>query len=490
MKEYGLADHWPQEVQQAAAAISPQIPLEGRTDLRAAAFVTIDGESAADFDDAVYCEQQGADAWRLWVAIADVSHYVQPGSLLDQEAARRGNSSYLPGNVIPMLPEQLSNGLCSLRPEEERLVLVCRMDIGADGRPRSYRFLEGVMRSQMRLSYTQVEGFYQHPGSQDSLPKGVRSSLEALGRLFDRQREARRKRGSLDLELAESVVVLKDQRVAAVQPVVRGVSHRVIEECMLVANVCAADFLARAKVPTLYRVHPVPQGENVQQLRNFLEWRGLQLKGGATPEVGHFQRLVDQLQGREDVAILQGLILRAMEKACYQERNGGHFALGYPAYLHFSSPIRRYPDLVVHRTIRYLLRDAQRRNPPPYDAPALEALGEHCSTTERNSDKAEWNAQKRLKCLYLRDHVGEEHKVRVSAVTAYGLFATLEKVLIDGLIPTSTLPKERYRFDADRQCLEARRSGKRFSLGDCIDVRIDAVDPAAGKIRLVPLAGG
>ncbi|MEX2964084.1 ribonuclease R [Microbulbifer sp. TYP-18] len=513
IRNYGLPHTWPAAVQLEVDAIPEEVEerhKKGRVDLRHLPLVTIDGEDARDFDDAVFCEMTADDSWKLLVAIADVSHYVHPGSALDQEAHSRGNSVYFPDFVLPMLPEKLSNGLCSLNPEVDRLCMVCEMHIGSDGKIRNFRFFEGVMRSYARLTYTQVG---QIVAERDNRSSGLRKQfaaltphLDNLHQLYRALRGARDRRGAIDFETTETRILFDPQRkIERIVPVTRNDAHKMIEEAMLAANVCAAQLMTLSGQPGLYRVHDVPKEEKLSNLREYLGELGLRLPGGAEPRPKDFQALLEQVEGRADAHIIQMMLLRSMNQALYQPENRGHFGLDYDSYAHFTSPIRRYPDLLLHRLLRWLIRNGsaneravaekvhavpgaealQREKITPYDTGAMVQLGEHCSMTERRADDATRDVVSWLKCEYLQDHVGEVYPGVISAVTGFGLFVELDQFYVEGLIHVSSLPKDYYRFEQAHQRLIGERSGQRYHLGDSVTVRVARVDLEERKVDFV-----
>ncbi|HEX6005271.1 MAG TPA: ribonuclease R, partial [Burkholderiales bacterium] len=402
----------------------------GRVDLRRLPLVTIDGETAKDFDDAVYCEA-ARDGFRLVVAIADVSHYVRHGDALDHEALNRGNSVYFPRRVIPMLPEKLSNGLCSLNPDVDRLCVACDMQIDARGEILSYRFYPAVMRSHARLTYTFVAGVLDAP---DAPRRHARllPHLKNLHGLYQRLAKARERRGAIDFETIETEMIFDERgKIERIVPVRRNDAHRVIEECMLAANVCASDFLRENGQPMLYRIHEGPTPEKLEVLREFLKGFGLSVTGGDAPHARDYARLLTRVKDRPDAQLLQTVMLRSLQQAVYSPDNVGHFGLAYESYTHFTSPIRRYPDLLVHRAIKAVL--GRKR----YEPGDWHELGAHCSMTERRADDATRDVAAWLKCYYMQDRIGESFEGSISAVTAFGVFVALDDVYVEGLVHIS-----------------------------------------------------
>ena len=469
----------PHEFGKAALAETRKLPdavrpedLKGRRDLRRLPFVTIDGETAKDFDDAV-CARRDGDGFRLWVAIADVSHYVRHGGALDTDARERGTSVYFPRRVIPMLPEKLSNGLCSLNPEVDRLAVACEMSIGPEGTVHAYEFFPAVIHSQARLTYTAVW---------EKLSRGRPDAKLAV--LYDCYRvlaRERARRGAIDFETLETRMEFDARgRIQRIVPEQRNDAHRLIEECMLAANVCAGAFLAQQNHPALYRVHDVPAPDKVAALRDFLAELGLQISGGERPKPKDYARLLERIRSRPDFGLLQTILLRSLKQAVYSPENLGHFGLAFDAYVHFTSPIRRYPDLVVHRAIKAAL--AGRR----YEGVDWNALGVHCSETERRADEASRDVENWLKCQYMQEHVGSAFEGRVTGVTAFGLFVTLDAYYVDGLLHVSELGRDYFRYDAARHQLLGERTGRRYRLADPIRVKLVRVDLERRKIDFVP----
>lgn len=512
LHNYNIPHEWPAELDAELEAIADEVEeadKRARVDLRHLPFVTIDGEDAKDFDDAVYCEplKKGGwrrlkGGWRLLVAIADVSHYVRPGSALDEEAWKRGTSVYFPGQVVPMLPEKLSNGLCSLNPDVDRLCMVCEMTVLPNGEIKDYQFFEAVMHSRARLTYTQVAGMIAQRDDPNSAVRArfseIVEHIDHLHDLYQALREARELRGAIDFETGETRILFDEHRkIEQIIPQVRTRAHMLIEECMLAANVCAASLLEKCKIPALYRVHNGPSEEKLERLREFLAELGLGLGGGLSPTPMDYQKVLAQVAGRPDAHVIQQVMLRSMSRAEYQPANEGHFGLNYEAYTHFTSPIRRYPDLLVHRAIRSLLRSRKRSRhllraegatplsaaeAYPYDQAWMEKAGEHTSFTERRADEATRDVETWLKCEYLLDKVGEEFTGVVSSVVGFGLFVELEDLFVEGLIHITGLPKDYYYFEAAHHRLVGERTRKVFRLGDRVRVRVTRVDLEERKV--------
>lgn len=504
IQAHGIPSVWPQEVI-AEAAVLPAEVAEGdklnRVDVRDQPFVTIDGEDARDFDDAVLCERRRG-GWRLCVAIADVSHYVKVNSALDMEARSRGNSVYFPDYVVPMLPEALSNGLCSLNPHVDRLCMVCEMTISDEGKITGYQFYEGVMHSHARLTYTKVGEILTGEGDAAAALreeyKSVVPQLESLHELYKCLRIARDERGAIDFETVETRIQFNAERkIERIIPVKRNDAHKLIEECMLCANVCSAKFLEKHNLVGLYRVHEGPTEQKLTNLREFLAELGLGLAGGSEPTSADYQHLMRSIQERSDTHMIQTVMLRSLRQAMYQVENRGHFGLGYEAYTHFTSPIRRYPDLLVHRAIRSIVRNdaptthvrrvegaevIPQRNIYPYSPSDMLVFGEQCSLTERRADEATRDVVSWLKCEYLRDQVGAVFAGHISSVTGFGLFVELNDLYVEGLVHITALPHDYYRFEAAQHRLVGERTRKVYGLGDELMVRVVRVDLENRKI--------
>ncbi|MCW5593657.1 MAG: ribonuclease R [Burkholderiales bacterium] len=453
--------------------------LKGRKDLRDLPFVTIDGETAKDFDDAV-CAVPLAKGWKLWVAIADVSHYVRPGDALDRDSQERGNSVYFPRRVIPMLPEALSNELCSLKPKVDRLTMVCEMEVSTSGTVRHYQFYPAVIHSHARLTYTRVAALLEGREPEPPIEKKLHPSIETLYAVFKALLGARAKRGAIDFDSVETQMIFDEHgKIERIVRVERNDAHRLIEECMLAANVCASDFLIANGQPTLYRIHEGPTPEKLEALRSMLKDFGLTLGGGDEPHAKDYAALLNRIKDQPYAGLLQTVMLRSLRQAVYSPENVGHFGLAYEGYTHFTSPIRRYPDLLVHRAIKAVLSGKT------YDAGDWNALGVHCSETERRADDATRDVETWLKCYFMQDHVGDEFEGTVSGVTGFGLFVTLDELFIDGLVHISDLGSDYFQFDQQRHLLRGERTGVRYQLGARVKVRVVRVDIETAKIDFV-----
>ena len=485
IRNHELPYTWPEEVKFEAAQWDPFVNSEmisGRTDLRHLPLMTIDGEDAKDFDDAVCCLPREKGGWVLYVAIADVSYYVRVNSALDKEAYLRGNSVYFPGRVIPMLPEELSNNLCSLMPLVDRLAMVCEMTIHPSGRIMRYQFYEAVITSKARLTYSQVHAMMEKNDKRvrERFPNLV-PHLTTLYDLFQTLHQARDKRGAIDFDLPETRIIYgKDRKIERIVPYERFDSHRVIEECMLCANICAARYLAKHKQAGLYRVHQGPTEEKLEDLRRFLHELGLKMAGHRDPVPADYAHILRVVKDRPDAHLIQMVLLRSMSQAVYSPDNKGHFGLAYDAYTHFTSPIRRYPDLLVHRAIKKILNTQDM-----LEEGFLAKAGEHCSMTERRADDANDEVISWLKCEFMLDKVGQEFAGVISGVTNFGIFVELKDVFVEGLAHISTLPEDYYQFDPLKHTLAGERSGRRFRLGDPVKVQVARVDLDQGQIDFV-----
>ena len=464
-----LAESYPKLVQES--------DFKGRIDLRELPLITIDGETARDFDDAVFAEPQGK-GWRLVVAIADVSFYVKPQDALDKCAFERGNSVYFPRRVIPMLPEALSNGLCSLNPEVERLCMVCDMQVDGAGVVKQFKFYPSVMRSKARMTYNQVFEILQNPTAELALEYAwLVPHLNDLYSVYQLMLSQREKRGAIEFETTETIMMFNEQgKIEEIVPSFRNEAHKLIEECMLAANVCAADFLAAHEHPALYRVHEGPTPEKLEALRTFMGEFGFGVGGGDSPHAKDYGKLIDRIRERPDAQLLQTVLLRSMQQAVYSPDNLGHFGLAYEAYAHFTSPIRRYPDLLIHRAIKAVL------NGDRYKAGDWSQLGEHCSMTERRADDATRDVTNWLKCFYMQDKIGEVFEGTVAAVTSFGLFVALDGVYVEGLVHVTELGNDYFHFDKARHEMTGERTAVRYRLGDRLTIKVVRVDLETAKI--------
>jgi ribonuclease R len=517
VRKYEVPHQFSPETLAQAAGLPEKIrPADhkGRIDLTDIALVTIDGEDARDFDDAVYCEPakigrvKAPNGWRLIVAIADVSHYVKPGEPIDLDAYERATSVYFPRRVIPMLPEKLSNGLCSLNPNEDRLAMVCDMLITDNGEIHAYQFFPAVICSQARFTYTEVAAILANTRGPEAARRAERvDDLLHLHGVYRALLKERARRGAVDFETVETQIISDENgHIEKIVPRVRTEAHKLIEEAMLAANVCSADFIARAKHPALYRVHEGPTPEKRALLQNYLKALGLGLSITDDPRPGEFQAIAEATKDRVDAAQIHMMLLRSMQQAIYTGSNSGHFGLAYEAYTHFTSPIRRYPDLLVHRVIKALLQGGRyrliagvsnpqppgRKAPPPVkglsaEEEQWEIAGVHCSVNERRADEASRDVEAWLKCRYMREHLGEEYAGTVSAVTSFGLFVLLDGLYVEGLVHITELGGEYFRFDEIRQELRGERSGVRYAIGSRLRVQVSRVDLDGRRIdfRLV-----
>ena len=488
VRVHGIPNEFSDKVIDEAASFSEDSiteELDNRKDLRALPFVTIDGEDAKDFDDAVYCEAR-KDGWKLYVAIADVSFYVQAGNELDKEAQWRATSVYFPGFVIPMLPENLSNGLCSLNPEIPRLSLVCEMVITADGEMQSYKFYKAVIQSHARLTYTQVaDAIVDNKVKARKSIGDLCKHLDELYLLFKSLLQQRIHRGAIDFHSTETKIEFgPDKKIIRIYPYVRNDAHRVIEECMIAANVAAAKFLTKRKFPGLYRIHEGPTATKLKELRQLLKMLGLHLPGGEKPEPKHYAELIKQVNQREEDRWIETMLLRSLSQAVYSPDNIGHFGLAHPFYAHFTSPIRRYPDLIVHRAISHLIAK-RKASTFMYTHNDLVLQGEHCSMAERRADEATRDAENTLKCEFMQDKVGKAFNGAITGITSFGLFVELSDMYVEGLVHISTLADDYYQFDPSRMTLEGELTHKTYRLGDTVNIIVNRVDVDERKIDFI-----
>jgi ribonuclease R len=487
---HGLPTDWPSGVEKQVRRLGKEVPAaakRGREDLRQLPLVTIDGADARDFDDAVFCEPAGK-GWRLYVAIADVAHYVERGSPLDEEARSRGTSVYFTRRVLPMLPEVLSNGLCSLNPRVDRLCMVCEMRVGRDGRVSRARFFEAVMRSQARLTYDEVAGMLR--GGDTTLRRKharLLPHLEDLNDVFHALLAARRRRGAIDFDIPEAYVELgEDRRIESISTYERNDAHRMIEECMIAANVSAARFLLRHEIPTLYRVHDKPAADRLEELKGFLATFGVPLPQARALRPQHFAEVLERVKGKPHGTLVETVLLRSMARAAYQADALGHFGLALAHYVHFTSPIRRYPDLLVHRAIKHVL-SGEGVERFPYSTKEMDALGKHCSATERRADDATRDAIAWLKCEFMRDKIGEAFEGVITGVTNFGVFVQLEDIFVEGLVHVTSLENDYYELDAKKHRLVGTRTNKIYQLAAPLRVRVLAVDMEQRRIDFAPV---
>jgi len=479
---------WPRtvlnEIEEYGDTVPPKAK-QGRTDLRDVDLVTIDGADARDFDDAVYCERSG-DGWRLLVAIADVSHYVKVGTGLDKEAVRRSTSVYFPDRVVPMLPEVLSNGLCSLNPKVDRLCMVCDMRVDASGKVTKSTFFEGLMRSKARLTYSQVSELLTGE-SKSSVPRALHGSIRELHALYKALAKARGRRGAIEIDMPQTKFKLNDKgEIDRIEVVPRNDAHRLIEECMIAANVQAAKFLKRHRIPGLYRVHARPDPDRFDELRLFLVTLGLKVAHPEHVQPRDFTKIIRQTADRPDATAIMMTMLRSLTHAEYSPANIGHFGLALESYAHFTSPIRRYPDLLVHRAIRHIVQGGK---PGRYDYSGrdMERLGTITSAHEKRAEEATREVEAWLKCQYMEQHLGDEFDGVITGVTNFGVFVQITSLLTDGLVHVTSLSNDYYHYDPGSQSLVGERTGKTFRLGDAMRVVVHRVDMETRKIDFRPV---
>jgi ribonuclease R len=479
---------WPRAVLKEIEAYGSNVPSKakrGRIDLRSTDLVTIDGADARDFDDAVYCERSGT-GWRLLVAIADVSHYVAIGSSLDQEATRRGTSVYFPDRVVPMLPEVLSNGLCSLNPKVDRLCMVCEMRVNVDGKVTRATFFEGVMRSKARLTYSQVNEMLEGKAI-NAVPKDLHAPIRELHALYKAFAKARGRRGAIEIDLPQTKFKLNDDgEIDRIEVVPRNDAHRLIEECMIAANVQAAKFLKKHRIPGLYRVHARPDPDRFDELRLYLVSLGLKVAHPEHVQPRDFTKIIRQTADRPDATAIMMTMLRSLTHAEYSPANIGHFGLALESYAHFTSPIRRYPDLLVHRAIRHIVRGGK---PGRYDygGREMERLGTITSAHEKRAEEATRDVEAWLKCQYMEQHLGDEFDGVITGVTNFGVFVQITTLLVDGLVHVTSLSNDYYHFDSGSQSLVGERTGRQFRLGDAMRVQVNKVDMDSRRIDFRPV---
>lgn len=494
IRQHDIPHQFSQEVIKQSEKWGEFVPEEakkGRVDLRALPLVTIDGEDARDFDDAVFAQKE-ENGWRLWVAIADVGYYIRPQTALDKEAHLRGNSVYFPNRVVPMLPEALSNGLCSLNPQVDRLCMVCEMKINTEGKIKDYQFYEGVMNSHARLTYNKVAAMLDGDETLQVRYQSVYPHIQTLFDLYQALLSARMNRGTIDFETIESKFIFNEMgRIDRIEPVVRNDAHKLIEECMIAANICAARFVERFQEPALFRIHAKPSEEKYANFRSFIAELGLTLPNVKNPTTADFAVFLDKVKERSDYELIQTMLLRSLSQAVYSPENEGHFGLALSQYAHFTSPIRRYPDLLLHRAIKYALSKPNNKHNTTatggfhYDWGTMDKEGEHCSMTERRADDATREVADWLKCEFMQDHIGEEFTGTVSNVTSFGLFVRLDELFIDGLIHVANLSHEYFYFDSKAQRLIGEHSGTIYRLGDKVRIRVMDVNLESRQIDFV-----
>ena len=479
IRAYQIPYQWPDGVEEELAGLKRRQPVKGRQDLRDLPLVTIDGEDARDFDDAVFCDKLGKE-WRLVVAIADVSHYVKPGTILDGAALERGNSVYFPGRVVPMLPELLSNDLCSLKPDTDRLAMVCDMRINRTGRIKQYRLYPAVIRSRARLTYNLVGDILAGKKTNRKY-KAVIPRIRDMHELFRVMHKHREQKGLLDFSSSEIRMYFDEQgRVSDINAIERNDAHRIVEEFMLAANISVAEFLLTHEIPCVFRNHAVPKEEKLNDLGRFLADFNLELGGGLDPRTKDYAEILELVRTRDDRHLIETVLLRSMPLAVYEGRNKGHFGLAFEHYTHFTSPIRRYPDLLVHRAVRRALN----KGAYDYDNNDIHHLGAHCSMTERRAEEAVRDVDARMKCEFMQDKTGLVYNGIISGVTGFGLFVELDDIYVEGLVHISALPTDYYHFDPIAHSLSGERSGRKYFLGDRIRISVLSVNVDERKIDL------
>lgn len=477
IRNYSLPYIWPDKVSKEIESLPTEVQkkdIKDRQDLRHLAFVTIDGEDAKDFDDAVYCYLE-KNIWHLYVAIADVSHYVKPNSALDSEALVRGNSVYFPGRVIPMLPTELSNHLCSLNPNKDRLVMVCEMRFNAQGKRLDYQFYPAVIHSKARMTYTNVAAILVKKDRK--LSKQYHELLPHFQDLYSLYlifRKNRTKRGAIDFETTETKIEFgKNKKIEQILPIFRNDAHMLIEEFMIAANTAAADYIEKNPLPGIFRIHDGPNADKLEELRAFLKEFGLQLGGKDKPESSHYANIIKKIKGRADARLIQTILLRSLSQAVYSPENIGHFGLAFEAYTHFTSPIRRYADLIVHRVIKQIVQKTKKSK---YSEIDIKNIADQCSVTERRADEATRDAESWLKCEFMLEKVGLDFSGIVTGVTSFGVFVELNEIFVEGLVHVTSLDNDYYHFDPVRHILVGERTNKTYRIGDAIKVKVARVD--------------
>ena len=488
IRTYELPNTWSEqsliEIKKFTSTVAPQAK-KAREDLTTLPLVTIDGDDSKDYDDAVYCTPRADGGWKLYVAIADVSHYVKTNTALDQDAALRGNSVYFPNKVIPMLPEILSNELCSLKPNVLRLCMVCEMLVNNIGVVTRYKFYPACIQSQARLTYNQVAKILEQDVTElKNITSPVKENLFNLHALYEKLKQERQNRGAIDFETIETKIIFgKNNKIKKIIPTERNVAHKIIEECMLAANVATAKFLKKHKVLGIYRIHESPPEEKIQDLRTFLSALGLSLGHKQDPQPMDYSRLLNAIKQRPDANVIQTVLLRSLSQAEYSANNIGHFGLSYEAYTHFTSPIRRYPDLLVHRQIKNILAN-NLSDPMLNDIQKVTNIADHCSATERKADDAVRDVVRSLKCQYMLQHIGNTFPGVISGVTRFGLFVELKDIYIDGLVHITSLRDDYYFYDQVHHNLIGERTGIVYALGQAVDVIVSQVNTESKRIDL------
>jgi len=482
LSSHQIPYQWPRAVLDQEKKISfKEKEIQKRRDLRNLPFITIDGEDAKDFDDAVYCAKENS-GWSLFVAIADVSHYVTKNSAIDEEALKRGTSIYLPGRVIPMLPEKISNNLCSLLPNKDRLAMICEMSIDENGKMASYSFYPGVIRSQARLTYTQANEIITGNKIAEKKYSAFVEDIQNLHRLYTKLKGLKDKRGAIEFNSKEIKFVFNQkEEITDIQSTERNDAHCIIEECMILANISAASFIRNNKIPGLYRIHDLPTQEKLDELKNFLEDFGLSLRTAKKPTSKNYAKLLKKIKNEDKQSLIQIIMLRSLPQAEYNYKNIGHFGLSLENYTHFTSPIRRYPDLITHRIIKNALGKNRARK-HLYLLDDVSFLGAHCSDTERKAEEAARDIQDFFKCLYMQDKIGKTFKGVISTVTSFGIFVEIENIFVSGLVHIKQLKKDYYHFEPDNHRLYGEHTGHIYQIGEKVKIKLAAVNINEGKI--------